>query len=159
MLEDCSPPLRVLEHSSARRWCFSQRHRFKAKRTCQNKCREQTKPSIRLHFAARCLAQFAALLNFLIQASSALRYIARHPCKDQATRVECAIRAGAKVLNSVAFVRRAARLKSPCTHRCSKKYDVEVTGLLQTTFATLGSKLGLAGSLEAELKADQSEFL
>ena len=39
------------------------------------------------------------------------------------------------------------------------KYDVEVTGLLLKTFATLGSKLGLAGSLEAELKADQSEFL
>ena len=46
-----------LMDSSARRWCFSQRHRFKPKRRCQNKCREQTKPSIGCHFATRCLAQ------------------------------------------------------------------------------------------------------
>ena len=43
--------------------------------------------------------------------------------------------------------------------RAGIKYDVEVTGLLQTTFATLGSTEELAGSPEAEIKADQSEFL
>ena len=91
MLEDCSPPL----HSSARRWCFSQRHRFKPKRRCQNKCTEQAKPSIRHHFASRCLAQlFGCSLNFLIQASSALRNIAQDRCQEQATSIHCAIRAG-----------------------------------------------------------------
>ena len=43
--------------------------------------------------------------------------------------------------------------------RAAIKYDVEGYCLLQTASATRGSKLRLAGSPEAEIKADQSEFL
>ena len=121
MLEDCSPPL----HSSARRWCFSQRHRFKPKRRCQNKCTEQAKPSIRHHFASRCLAQlFGCSLNFLIQASSALRNIAQDRCQEQATSIHCAIRAGhsgaTKVLKSRAFVLWRAGFYTHRAHLCCK---------------------------------------
>ena len=44
-------------------------------------------------------------------------------------------------------------------HLCRNKIDVEVTGLLQTTFATLGSTAARGLATEAELKADQSKFL
>ena len=59
------------------------------------------------------------------------------------------------------YLKSDSEQRSNCTVRiCAAiKYDVEVTRLLQTTFATLASSQRLAGSPEAEIKADQSEFL